>query len=106
MSLTKEALYEREWGAVPELAKLLNRKQLSPEWTGYTSASDNFVARVDRLLTLFALIQENEQEVHDAILRVGGPLRTEMTELSQELRWISERFAEASKFTSDMANRR
>lgn len=105
MSLTEQALYERTWGEFPELAKILDRKQLGPEWTGYTSVSDNVFDRVERLLKLFALIQENEPEVYDAVLRVDHPLRKELREASRSLKRISEGFAEFSKFTSDLADR-
>lgn len=105
MSLTEKALYERTWGEFPELAKILDVKQLGPEWTGYTSASDSVFDKFDRLLHLFALIQENEHELHDALLRLEPPLRKELNEVSRRFQWISERFDEHSRFTSNLANR-
>ena len=106
MSLTKEAQYERTWGEFPELAKLLDVKRPSPEWTGYTSVSGNAFDRFNRLLHMFALIQESEREIHDTFLRSGPPLRQELNEVSRRLQWISEEFERYSRFTSDLANRR
>ena len=106
MSLTKEALYERTWGEFPELAKILYVKRPGPEWTGYTSVSDNIFDSFGRLLHMFALIEENENEIHEALLRLGYPLHQELNEVSRRLQWISERFDKYSRFTSDLANRR
>lgn len=105
MSLTEEALYQRTWGSFPQLARLLDRKELGPEWTGYSSASDNTFAKIDRHLNMYALIIENEHEITQAIYRIGIPLRDELADLAQELEAIAVKFSRAARFTDDLAHR-
>ena len=105
MSLTKEAYHERQWGSFPELAKLLDKKQLSAEWTGLSSVSDNIFDKVHRFLRIFALVHDSESLVEQALMEIGDPVGEELHTLSRALTWASEVFEEASKQVSQLAHR-
>lgn len=102
--LTKRAGYERKWHRLPELGRLLDDKQFSVQWTGATSVSDTIFDEMNRLLTIFALVQDNEEEVAQAIGRQGDAIRADLMVLSRALKWVSEKFAEASELTSHIAH--
>lgn len=102
--LTERAGHERNWRRFPELGKLLDDKQLSVRWTGATSVSDTMFDEMNRLLTIFALVQDNEMEVVQAIRLQGDAIRADLMELSRALSWASEKIAEASKLTSLLAH--
>jgi hypothetical protein len=103
--LTERALYERKWKHFPELAKLLDQKQLGVNWTGPSSVSDNILDQVPRILEIFALVQDNESEIERAVMGIGDPIRRDLLKLSDALTWASDKFAEASKISSRLANR-
>ncbi len=100
MSLTEKALYERKWGRFPELGKLLSRQQLGVEWTGPSSASDNIFDQIQRLLQIYALVEENSKEIEQAMA-----IREELLKLSQGLSWAAERCSEASRSVEKLARR-
>ena len=102
--LTKRAGYERKWHRFPELGRLLDDKQLSVQWTGATSVSDTIFDEMNRIVTIFALVQDNEKEVVQAIGLQGDAIRADLMELSRALKWASEKFSEASELTSHIAH--
>ncbi len=103
--LTERAGYERKWRRFPELGRLLDDKQLSVQWTEATSVSDTIFDEMNRLLTIFALVKDNEKVIAQAIADKGDPIRADLVELSRGLRWASEKFAEASRLTSQRADK-
>ena len=104
MSLTPEGYYHRKWGKFPELGKLLGKKRLSDHWFGRTSASDNIFDQISRFHDISALVQDNEVEIKKAVIDIGDPIRRELIELSQTLKWVSEHFARASKLSFRLGN--
>jgi hypothetical protein len=105
MSLTEYALYERIWGKFPELATLLSQKQLSVGWTGPTSVSDSLFNQINRIFHIYALVRDNEKLVEQAVMEIGDPVRRELMELSHTLASLSDRFAEASQISAQLAHR-
>ena len=103
--LTERAGYERKWRRFPELGRLLDDKQLSVQWTGATSVSDTIFDEMNRLLTIFALVQDNEEKVAQAIGLQGDAIRADLMVLSRALKWASEKFSEASELTSQLAHK-
>lgn len=103
--LTKKAMTDRKWMHCPELAKLLEEKQLSIRWTGATSVSDSMFDEINRILTIFALVQDSEQVIGEAIAEQGDLIRSELMHLSSALNWAAEKFLEASKLTSQLAHK-
>ena len=103
--LTERAGHERNWRRFPELGKLLDDKQLSVRWTGATSVSDTMFDEMNRLLTIFALVQDHEKEVALAIGHQGDSIRADLMELSRALKWASKKFSEASELTSQIAHK-
>lgn len=102
--LTENARHERKWKYFPELAKLLDRKQPSLNWTGPTSVSNNVFGEVNRLLEIYALVKDNESEINLALETIGEPIHRDLMELSNALTWASELFAEASDSVKHLAN--
>ena len=103
--LTGYAAQKQKWSLFPELGKLLSDKHLSVHWTSATSVSNTSFDEVNRILTIFALVKDNEKEVTQTVGDVGQSIYAELKKLSHDLKWTSEKFAEASKKTSDLADR-
>jgi hypothetical protein len=114
--LTEEAVRQRMWGRWPELARLLERSDLGPEWTGPTSVSDNPFDSLERLFRLFALVDCHRELVQNEFARLDGArrrlgaealpdeiepierrrmrLRSELRELADGLMHVSAQFAD------------
>ena len=94
--LTEQAFYERRWGELPELAKLLDLKQLHCSWYGKSSVSDNIFSSMSRHFEIYALVSDNEQEIKQAIEDNGDLIRKDLAHLSQYLKALSRQFEQAS----------
>lgn len=105
MSLTEYALYERKWRDFPELAKLLDEKIIGVDWTGPSSVSDSIFDQMNRILEIYALVQENKNIIEHAVIQIGDPLRRDLLKLSQALAWASEIFSGASHLSNQLACR-
>ena len=103
--LTERAHYERMWKNLPELAKLLDKKQLSLNWTGPTSVSDNIFDSVTRLVRIYALVKDNEPEIEEAAKKIGSPLHLDLMELSRTLSSAGDFFSQESHSISRFAHR-
>lgn len=62
--LTKEAIQERKWGAYPALRKILEEKELPGRYYGTSSISDNVFDKMNQLLELSFLVQENKSLIN------------------------------------------
>jgi hypothetical protein len=106
--LTEKAIIGRQWGAFPALFKLLGEKRLSTNWTGPTSVSDNMFESITRILEIYALVQENSEEVRLTLQAEGPPeggnsLPANLERLSYELAQVSEFFADAAGKTRTLS---
>ena len=96
--LTEQARWNRMWGRTPELVKILDQKQLSIEWTGSTSVSDNIFDSTLRMLRLYALVRDNEDEIKRVVLvATGGAIHRELEGLRAELKAFFQEFGARSK---------
>lgn len=88
MSLTEEGLRQRKWGRYPNLEAILGDKP--PSFGGLiTSIDDSLVGRLDRLVQISNLLQENLEEVVAA--GESGKqeeIRSEVEELVGEFKFI------------------
>ena len=89
MSLTEEGLRQRKWGDTPNLEAILGDKH--PSFGGLiTSIDDSLVGRLDRLVQISNLLQENLEEVvaaGESGKQEGNP-RVRVEELVGEFKFI------------------
>ena len=94
----------QSWPGFDALSALLFGRPLSLKWTGPTSASDTVFERVQRLLQIYALVQDNEKEVGSLVTRrEGRAMYEDLRRLSGELQSMSESFAEAAAEVHQLA---
>ena len=92
-----EALHERRWKDYPHLDQLLSGNQPSINWTGPTSVSSNIFNRVNDLLHVYALVDDQHKEIRQQCFKADDHgLRHDMESLSENLRVMSEFFKDAS----------
>jgi hypothetical protein len=90
--LTKQAFYDLQWGEFPELAHLLDKKELHSSWYGNSSVYDS----MSRHLTITDIVNDNEHEIKQAIENNGDQIRIDLYNLSRSLKELSWKFAQAS----------
>ncbi len=71
MSLTAEAYRERKWAHFPALRKVLEDKQVPPNYYGLTSVSDNMFDAMIRLMEIAVLADEYENDIKATVVSVG-----------------------------------
>ena len=95
--LTMEAFHERRWKDYPHLDQLLSGNQPSINWTGPTSVSSNIFNRVDDLLNVYALVDDQHKEIRQQCFKADDHgLRHDMESLSKHLKMMSDFFNDAS----------
>jgi hypothetical protein len=98
--LTKRDFYDLQWGEFPELAHLLDKKELHSGWYGYSSQLDI----MSRHLTIADIVNENEHEIKQAIEENNDvQLHTDLVKLSQSLKQLSWKFVRASHDIENLA---
>jgi hypothetical protein len=75
--LTENARYERVWGPIPMLGKLLCDKKIPDHYFGSTSDSDNGFECIERLMKISILIHENQGEIKNK-MTTSPKLREEL----------------------------
>ena len=96
---------ENGWRDFPALSDLLFDRQLSLEWTGPTSVSDNMFDRVHRLLKIYAKVCDSEAEIGPLLTPPDGRwIHEDLMHLSAALASTSEAFATASKEMTKLAH--
>ena len=89
---TKQDFYDLQWGEFPELAHLLDKKELQG-WYGYSSELNE----MSRYLPITDIVNENEHEIKQAIENNNSvQLHTDLVKLSQSLKRLSWKFVQAS----------
>ena len=101
--LSEQAFYERRWGEFPALAQSLDKKQLHWSWYVNSSVSDNIFSSMSRHYEIFALVNENEHEIKQAIEDNGDQIRLDLVKLSQSLKQLSWKFVQASHDIENLA---
>ena len=95
--LTDQAYHERKWGDYPFLDQLLSGNKPSMQWTGPTSVSSTIFTQVEDLLSVYALVDDQFEEIRQLSNRAeNDSLYRDLRELSQRLDWMSEFFKDAS----------
>jgi len=61
--LSEKALRERKWGSLPALRKVLENKELPPEFHGISSVSDNIFEELSRLVEVVSLSREHHDDL-------------------------------------------
>jgi hypothetical protein len=102
--LTKQAFYDLQWGEFPELAHLLDKKELHSGWYGYSSQLNI----MSRYLTITDIVNENEHEIKQAIENNiennnGVQLHRDLVNLSRSLKELSSKFVQASHAIENLA---
>jgi hypothetical protein len=88
----------------PAISKLLDNRQLSTTWTGWSSASRNVFDDTQHRLRICALVLDNEAEVRSVIRSTAGEeMRGDLFRLSSELQSAAEFFAKAAKDVAKIA---
>jgi hypothetical protein len=95
---TKQDFYDLQWGEFPELAHLLDKKELQG-WYGYSSELN----RMSRYLPITDIVNENEHEIKQAIENNGDQIRLDLVKLSQSLKQLSWKFVRASHDIENLA---
>jgi hypothetical protein len=94
---SEEHYHERICGDYPHLDQLLSGNQPSINWTGPTSISSNIFNRVDYLLHVYALVDDQHEEIRRQCFKADDRgLCHDMDTLSENLRMMSEFFKDAS----------
>ena len=88
MSLRPNAVQERKWGKFPALRKILEGKELPHRYYGNSSISDNVFEKINRLIEISFLVQENESEVLKR--QEDKKLIQDLSQLENELRSMEE----------------
>src|SRR5208283_2454858 len=84
--LSHEAIRERTWGPFPALRKVLEDKQLSGEYFGWTSVSDNVFDRLERTLKIGILARDNGESVKEVANQAGwDAMHRDIGKLADEL---------------------
>lgn len=93
----EEHYHERIWGDYPALDELLSKNQPSLRWTGPTSLSRNIFNQVGDLLSVYALVADQFDEIQRLSRKPeNADLGSDIAKLSENLSWMSEFFREAS----------
>ena len=93
----EEHYHERIWGDYPALDKLLSNNQPSMHWHGPTSLSHNIFNKVEDLLSVYALVADQFDEIQRLSRKTeNDDLGRDIAKLSEHLSWMSEFFREAS----------
>ena len=94
--LTKQAFYERQWGEFPELAQLLDKKELHCSWYENSSVYDIICSKMSRHFEIYALVNDNKHEIKEAIENNGDLIRKDLVNLSRSLKDLSRVLKQAS----------
>ena len=96
MSLTDKAAAEQKWGWLPTLRLILETKRIPDRYFGPSSASDNIFDRMQRLMEIAILINENRTEI---IERLGGDscdqTARDLVHLQNAFQWVQGLFGTA-----------
>jgi acyl-CoA reductase-like NAD-dependent aldehyde dehydrogenase len=93
------------WPGFDALSAILFGRKLSLRWTGPTSVSENVFTRTARLLEIYALLRDNEEEVGNVVSSsTGAPIRKDLVRLADELESMAQRFTEAADAARQLAN--
>lgn len=92
--LSEKALRERKWGSFPALRKVLENKDLPPEYHGTSSVSDNIFEEISRLAEIVSLSHEH----HDDLVIVAKTDVGSREAICRELLNLRDRFLRASSF--------
>ena len=65
MSLTEEAYRDRMWGFIPVLRQVLEDKKIPDHYYGFTSADDNIIDRIDRLMHITVLLLNHKSDIRE-----------------------------------------
>ena len=94
---SEEHLHERRWREYPSLDQLLKGNQPAMHWHGPTSISSNIFNRIEDLLSVYALVSDQLEEIQRlARIRENENLRCDLRILSEHLNYMSEYFKRAS----------
>ena len=98
MSLTSSAYRERMWGPYPALRQFLEDKSLSGASYGASSASDNILEILPRILKIGCLTHDNREEIGSNATNVGwDSLHRDLEALAGDL----DRLAQLLHSTAD-----
>ena len=63
MCLSEQGYFDRKWGRLPTLGRLVGGKQPKDHWYGYSSAADNVFDAMSRLMEIYAVIVDGKGEL-------------------------------------------
>ena len=92
MSLTEEAYRERKWSSFPALRRALEDKQVPGHYYGLTSAHDNMLDALARLIGIAVLAVEFSCDIREMAMTTGRE------EMYRDLRRLEESLEDASNF--------
>jgi hypothetical protein len=96
--LTEKAAQDRKWAGFPTLRLLLETKRIPDLYFGATSVSDNIFNKLNRLIEINILVEENRKEIienlgQDSAVHLVEELynlRGELLNMSQMIRAASD----------------
>ena len=94
---SEKQLHKRRWEDYPQLDQLLSRNQPSMHWHGPTSISHNIFNQVEDLLSVYALVADQHQEIERLSHKAENvSLRRDLRTLDEHLQWMADYFKGAS----------
>ena len=100
--LTEEAMFDRKWQHLPELARLLGGLRLSPEQMPLTSTSRTGTDRLADLLSVFALTQDNKDELRKEVIEGNRQVGYELMLLAEMMEDAASKLKDAARQTKQI----
>ena len=102
--LTEKAMFDRKWQYLPELARLLGGLRLSPERMPLTSTSRTGIDRLADLLSVFALTQDNKDELRKAVIEGNRQVGYELMLLAKMMGHAASELEDAAQQTKQICD--
>jgi hypothetical protein len=100
--LTENAIFDRKWQSLPELARLLGDRRLSAAAMPFTSTSRTGVDRLTDLWSVFALTQNNKDELRKAVIEGNRQLGDELMLLAKTIEDAASELEDAAQQTKQI----
>ena len=100
--LTEKAMFDRKWHSLPELARLLGDRRLSAAAMPLTSTSRTGIDRLADLWSVFALTQDNKDELRKALIEGNREVGYELMLLAKMMGHAASELEDAAQQTKQI----
>ena len=101
-----KALFEREWGYAPELAKMLSGKKVPDHYFGPSSPLNNPFEKAEKTLKHAILLREHGEDILSEAQNIDherrAQLRRDLLRLKERLLGWREAFSDDKQFTDEL----